>query len=154
MASGQASSCTAARQFGSGRRHEHQLHHDFSVLDGLTGKSARGGESAAERSSYQRVPPVEQLLNSGGIFWSRVDGDIDETGVFCFSFASNIETYGHACTNTYSTRVLLTSLSPEPHRACRHIPRQAGSCSKLTHHAASYPSYPTDHLTNSISPTK
>lgn len=113
MASGQASSCTAARQSGSGRRHEHQLHHDFSVLDGLTGKSARGGESAAGRSSYQRVPPVEQLLNSDGIFWSRVDGDIDETGVFCFSFASNIEKYGHACTNTYSTRVLLTSLSPE-----------------------------------------
>lgn len=111
MASGQASSCTAARQFGSGRRHEHQLHHDFSVLDGLTGKSARGGESAAERSSYQRVPPVEQLLNSGGIFWSRVDGDIDETGVFCFSFAPKIETYGHACTNTCSTRVLLSYLT-------------------------------------------
>lgn len=154
MASGQASSCTAARQFGSGRRHEHQLHHDFSVLDGLTGKSARGGESAAERSSYQRVPPVEQLLDSDGIFWSRVDGDIDETG--CSAFPSDL-TSKHM---DMQVRTLIAQVSCLPHfpqsscRACRHIPRQAGSCSKLTHHAASYPSYPTDHLTSSISPTK
>jgi len=74
---------TAERHFGSGRRHEHPLHHDFLALYGRGCQLARvevlqkGSTVNNDRKSH--IGALTGVSTCDGVFWSRGKVEVEGT---------------------------------------------------------------------------